>query len=315
MIKSLIRYRELILRLVKRDLKVRYKSSVLGFLWSVAKPLLLVVVYTFVFDFLFGAELRIEKDGAKILGAEIPYALYVMAGLLPWVYFATAVGESMNSILANGNLIKKIALPHEVFPAATVLGGLVHFLLAMPVLIAFMAWSNIGLSWQVLWLIPLIALQTVLAMAFALLLSALNVFYRDISSAFEVIITAWLFATPIIYPLAMAAEKFGVGTGGQSMRVVGDGDGGNSLVPWMFQLYMLNPMTPIVIAYRRVLLFAAPLGDAQITPDPEYVSFVKGNCDMWLAGQLGICAVTTVVLFLIGSYVFKRQSRYFADEV
>jgi len=315
MIRNLIRYRELTLRLVKRDLKVRYKSSVLGFLWSVAKPLLLVVVYTFVFDFLFGTELNIEKDGNAIPGAEIPYALYVMAGLLPWVYFSTAVGESMNSILANGNLIKKIALPHEVFPAATVLGGLVHFLLAMPVLIAFMAWSNIGLSWQVLWLIPLIALQTVLAMAFAMLLSALNVFYRDISSAFEVIITAWLFSTPIIYPLVMAAEKFGVGSGGQSMKVVEGGGGGGTLAPWMFQLYMLNPMTPIVIAYRRVLLFAVPLGDSQTIPDPEYVSFGYGNPDMWLAGQLAICAATTIVLFLIGSRVFRRKSRFFADEV
>ena len=312
MIRNFIRYRELILRLVKRDLKVRYKSSVLGFLWSVAKPLLLVVVYTFVFDFLFNANVAPQKDGVDIPGADIPYSLYIMAGLLPWVYFSTAVGESMNCILSNGNLIKKIALPHEVFPAATVLGGLVHFLLAMPVLIAFMAWSNIGLGWEVLWLFPLIALQTVLAMAFALLLSALNVFYRDIASAFEVIITAWLYATPIIYPLAMAAGKFGMGSGGAGLR--GLGEGGNTLRPWMFQLYMLNPMTPIVIAYRRVLLFAAPVGDVPTIPDPEY-SFVNGNPDMWLAGQLGICAIMTVALFLIGSYVFRRQSRYFADEV
>jgi len=200
MLLSLFRHRELILRLVKRDLKVRYKSSVLGFLWSVAKPLLLVAIYTFAFDTLLNL---------KLPAPEIPFSMHMMAGLLPWVYFSTAVGESIHVILANASLIKKIRLPNEVFPVATVLSNLGHFLLALPVLFGFMAWKGIFLTWQALWLVPLILLQTALAVALALLLSALTVYYRDVASACEVIFTAWFYATPIIYPISLVAQVFG----------------------------------------------------------------------------------------------------------
>lgn len=307
---NLYRNRELILRLVKRDLRVRYKSSVLGFLWSVAKPLLLVGIYAFVFDIVLQAPL-----GAR----GIPYSLHVMAGLLPWFYFAGAVSESMNVILGNANLIKKIRLPHEVFPVAAVLGNLIHFLLALPVLFAFMAWAKIWPGWETLYLAPLIALETVLAVAFALFLSALNVFYRDIASAFEVIFTGWLYATPIIYSLSMpaAVAKFGYAPAAAPALATVFGATPSSAFPqWVFQLYMLNPMTPITLAYRRILLYAQPPGGAGPAPAPEYAAYAGGHDpDLWLLGRLGLCAVTVGILLFLSIRVFRHYSVRFADEV
>ncbi|MCX7011315.1 MAG: ABC transporter permease [Candidatus Sumerlaeota bacterium] len=297
MLPTLFRHRELILRLVKRDLKVRYKSSVLGFLWSVAKPLLLVAIYTFVFDKVLGLTLEVK---------EIPFSLHVMAALLPWLFLAAALGESMHVILANGSLIKKIALPHEVFPVATVLGNLAHFLLALPVLFAFMAWKGIGLNWPALWLPALILLETVLAIALALILSALNVFYRDVASAFEVGLTAWFFATPIVYSLQQVARKFAFGAAAAT---------GDVWPRWVFDLYMLNPMTPIALAYRRVLLYAYPLGPDKQIPPPEYAAVGGAHPDLWLVGWLGVSALTTLALLLAGMAIFRHYSRLFADEV
>lgn len=288
------------MRLVKRDLKVRYKASVLGYLWSVAKPLLLVVIYTIVFDKFLAIPLNPEAPP----GEALPYSAHIMTGLLAWIFFTGAVGESMHVILANGNLIKKVRLPHEVFPVAAVLSNLAHFLLALPVLFAFMGWKGIDLTWQALWLVPLVGLQTMLAVAFALALSALNVFYRDISSAFEAIFTAWLYATPIIYPVGIPARHMGLG---------GAAGPFDSL---LFNLYMLNPMAPIVLAYRRVLLYAAPFGPGAESPPPlEYAAFAGTHPDQWLLIQLGLCALLALALLWIGSRIFSHYSPRFADEL
>jgi len=292
---SALRHRELILRLVKRDLKVRYKSSSLGFLWSVAKPLLLVLIYTIVFDVVLGISIGSDQ-------VDFHYSLFIMSALLPWVYFSSSVGEAMHVILSNANLIKKVRLPLEVFPLSTVLGNLIHFLLAMIVVFGFIAWEGIGISPLVLYFPLLVLLQTLLALGMALMFSALNVFYRDIASAFEVIFTAWLYGTPIIYSIQHLAGKFWPVEGAAEFPL------------WLFNLYMLNPMTPIVLAYRRILLYATPQGPAQAVPAPEY-AFAGAHPDLWLLGWLGISALITLILLVIGYAVFKRYSIRFADEV
>jgi len=149
----------------------------------------------------------------------------------------------------------------------------------------------------------LVALQTLLAVGFALALSALNVFYRDIASAFEVAFTGWLYATPIIYPIHYAADAFGLI------------DGGGHLPSWLFYLYMLNPMTPIVLAYRRILLYGSPQGAANVVPPPEYATFASAHPDLWLAGWLGVTAVVSMILLFVGRAIFRRYSQWFADEV
>ncbi len=294
MLSSTIRHRELIMRLVKRDLKVRYKASSLGFLWSVAKPLLLVLVYAIVFD----KVLQLKLPNASELN--FGYSLFIMAGLLPWIFFSTSVAESMYVILNNANLVKKVRLPLEVFPLSTVIGNLIHFLLAMIVVLIFIFACGIRPSAPML-LFPLIVLlETLLAIGFALMLSALNVFYRDIASAFEVIFTAWMYGTPIIYSVDLAARAFGLG-------------GGTGHLPsWLFNLYMLNPMAPIVLAYRRILLYSSPQGAAHVVPVPEYAAFAN---DGWLMGWLGVSAIVTILLLVGGWLIFQRYSRSFADEV
>lgn len=295
MLLSALRHRELIMRLVKRDLKVRYKSSSLGFLWSIAKPLLLVVIYTIVFDIVLDIGVGAEQ-------VDFHYSLFIMVALMPWIYFASTVGESMQVILGNANLVKKVRLPLEVFPLSSVIGNLIHFLLAMIVVFAFIAWEGVGFSWSALWFPALVLLQSILVVGFALLLSALNVFYRDIASAFEVILTAWLYGTPIIYSIAHVGKVFGFG-------------GGEAKLPqWLFHLYMLNPMTPLILAYRRIFLYATAQGSGTVVPAPEY-AFIGANPDLWLLKWVGISTLTSLIIFALSWAIFQHYAKYFADEV
>jgi len=288
-------HRELIFTLVKRDLKIRYKSSALGFLWSFGRPLFLMLVVWAVFS-------HIVKIGSS--HPWLPYSLHILTGMLPWMFFAGALSESLHSVLGNTNVVKKVWLPTEVFPTAAVLGQLVHFTLALGVLGVFIAGyaifgripagapdegARLGLlivpSWEIVLLPLLILLQTLLAFGFALILSSLNVFYRDVGSITEIALSAWFYLTPIIYPGNLARPE---------LKEMG--------FEWIYWIYLCNPMTPITLAYRRLLygrLFegAPEAGDGTI-----------------LAGLGVSCAVTAVVLG-IGMVLFRRLSRKFADEL
>jgi len=286
--------RELVFTLVKRDLKVRYKSSAFGFLWSFGKPFFLMLVIAAVF-----AGLVKIPPGHPFL----PYPLHLLVSLLPWFYFSGACTDSLFSVIGNQNVVKKVWLPTEVFPSATVLGQLVHFFLAMVVLVFFilafsLLWKvpsgpeqgqALGLyvlpSWEIILFPFLILLQTVLIFAISLILSSLNVFFRDVSSINEIVMSAWFYLTPIIYPANFAREQLE--------------DKGLSFLYW---IYLLNPMTPITIAYRRIF-FGRLFGTA-----PEV-------SDETLLIGLGCTTVTTLLLLIIGLKVFRSCSRKFADEL
>ena len=265
-------YRVLIHTLVVRELKARYRGSVLGFFWSFANPLLLLVVYTFVFSVVLPA--RFE-------GVDDNYALFLFCGLLPWTWFSSALTESSNSLLVNGNLIKKVLFPAEVLPVVAVLANMVHFFLALPILVVALflfAATPPGLI-ELLWFPAVVAVQFVLTLGLGLMLAALTVHFRDIKDLLANVLTLWFFATPILYPWTMVAER------GPSVF---------GLPPAGKVLMDLNPFAHIAISYQEILFFDGPFGHWK-----------------WLLAL----ALGGVVLFLAGYALFDRLRDSFAEEV
>jgi len=271
-LRQLVRYRALIQSLVARELKARYRGSVLGFFWSFVNPLLLLLVYSFVFAYVL-------KNTTKGLQ---PYPLFLFCGLLPWTWFSSSLLESSNVLISGGNLIKKVLFPAEVLPIVTVLANMVHFLLALPILAAFLvAYRAMGYPivltfGEMIWLPVVLLVQLVLTLGLALILSALTVHFRDIRDILANLMTFWFFATPIIYPLLP-------GTG-----PVGE-------MPHFAQtLFDLNPFTHLAVSYQEILFYDGPFGHWR-----------------WLLA-LGLASV---LLFLFGYFVFDRLRDSFAEEV
>jgi len=283
--------RELILSLVRRDLKIRYKASVLGFLWSFCKPLLLMLVLYVVFAKF--VPIRFQQPMAA------PFALFLLSGILAWTYLAGCASESLFAILGNASLVKKTYIPPEVFPVVTILSNLFHFLLALLVyfgLVLLFAWWSPDVkapTWHVLFLPFVIALHTFFLFGLVLLLSAVNVFFRDIASIMEVLLTAWFYLSPILYPLT------------EPYRRIVDAP---AMPDWLFHLYMLNPMAPILAAYRKVLLLPA-YGDV------EFPFWPGAGHPLSLLVYLGVAVVTSALLVLIGQAVFRHYAGRFADEI
>ena len=224
---QLLRYRGLIQSLVARELKARYRGSVLGFFWSFINPLLLLLVYSFVFTVIMpGAhDERIE-----------PYALFMFCGILPWTWFSSSLAESSGVLIAGGNLIKKVLFPAEILPLVTVLANMVHFFFALPILAGFLVYYHRPLHAGELALFPLVVLvQLVLTMGFALILSALTVHFRDIRDILANLLTFWFFATPIIYPYFQMED-------------------------WQVRILEFNPFTHLAITYQEILYFEGPVG-------------------------------------------------------
>jgi ABC-2 type transport system permease protein len=269
----------LLYNLVRRDLTVRYKSTMLGFFWSFIKPLAMTAIFYVVFQWIMDLKLR-ESEAAQI-----PLALHMLAGMLVWNMFAGASAESMHVIIANANLIKKVSLPLLVFPTATVISHLIHFVLALMVLVALLIKEGLPPTLAYFWLPLLMLLHFLLTLAVSLILSALNVFYRDVSSFWEVLTTAWFYGTPIIYAAYHVTSK---------VDALG-------LPKWLEYLFLCNPLTPIVLAYREVLIYSSAEGAVPEVPG--------------LGWALALSTLVTVALLAAALRLFARFSRSFADEL
>src|ERR1700694_5248180 len=188
---NLLRYRGLIQSLVARDLKARYRGSVLGFFWTFVNPLLLLLVYSFVFT----TVMPNNVEGVQ------PYALFMFCGILPWNWFSTSLSDASGSLIAGGNLIKKVLFPAEVLPLVSVMTNMVHFFLGLTILIAFLViYPRSPDAWYLVWFPIAVLVQLVFTAALALIVSALAVHFRDIRDILANVLTLWFFATPIIYP-------------------------------------------------------------------------------------------------------------------
>jgi len=190
-------YRDLLYILTQRDIKVRYKQTVLGAAWAIIQPLFTMLIFT-VF---FGKLANIPSDG-------IPYPIFAYAGLLPWTFFSNAVTNSGNSLIGSSNLITKVYFPRMIIPTASVTAGLVDFAIAFSLLIVLMFYYGVGFSWNMLMVPVLLILTTLLAVGVGMWMSALNVKYRDIRYALPFVIQLLMFATPIIYPSSLMPEKW-----------------------------------------------------------------------------------------------------------
>ena len=217
------KFRELFYFLTKRDIKVRYKQTVLGGLWAIIQPVFTMIVFTI----FFGRLAKVPSDG-------IPYPIFVYAGLLPWTYFANALTASGNSLIENSNLITKVYFPRLIMPASASLAGLLDFFIAAIVLGVLMAYYQFIPSLSLL-LFPFLVLLTFLcAVGVGLWLCALNVEYRDLRYVIPFLIQLWMFLSPVIYPVSIVNEKY----------------------QW---LLALNPMGGVINAYRASLLGHKPI--------------------------------------------------------
>ncbi len=224
---NLIRYRGLIQSLVARELKARYRGSVLGFVWSFINPLLLLTIYSFVFSVVLPGLHSKETE---------PYALFMFCGILPWTWFSSSLTEAAGSLISGGNLIKKVLFPAEVLPIVSVLANMVHFILGLPILAVFLIYyQRLPDLDGLLWFPIAMLVQLVLSIALALILSALAVHFRDIRDILSNVLTLWFFSTPIIYWIK---EAPGLGK----------------------QVLDYNPMTHLIVTYQEILFFDGPVG-------------------------------------------------------
>ncbi len=221
--KEIWKYRELLYFLTKRDIKVRYKQTVLGGLWAIIQPVATMIVFTF----FFGKLAKIPSDG-------IPYPIFVYTGLLPWTYFANALAASGNSLVGSQNLITKVYFPRLIIPASASLAGLLDFFIAMLVLGVLMIYYQFLPGIGILLFPFLVGITFLCAVGVGLWLSALNVEYRDIRYAIPFLIQIWMFVSPVIYPVNMVQEKY----------------------QW---LLALNPMGGVITAYRASILGHQPI--------------------------------------------------------
>src|SRR5215467_13019265 len=221
-LKQLLRYRGLIQSLVARELKARYRGSVLGFVWSFVNPLLLLSIYSFVFMTIMpGNDLRVT-----------PFAVFLFCGLLPWTWFSSSLTEATSSLINGGNLIRKVLFPAEVLPIVSVLANMVHFLLGLPILIVFMiAFRHSPALGTLPWFPIVVAVQLIFTLGLAFALSALTVHFRDIRDLLTNVLTLWFFATPIIYPYFIPS------------------------VSRFLTLFRLNPFYHLAVSYQEILFF------------------------------------------------------------
>lgn len=255
-LRNLYQYRDLLWLWTMREVKVRYKQSLLGVAWAVLQPLALTVVFTLVFSRL----VRVDTAG-------VPYPIFAYAALVPWTLLATSLSFGIPSLVNNLNLVTKIYFPREILPLASIGAALLDFAVAALIFVGMLLVYRVGPSLYVLWVIPLLVIQIVLMAGITLLGSAVIVFFRDMRFVVPLVTQVWMYATPIIYPSELVPER---------------------LQPFYFAL---NPMAGIIDGYRRVLVMAQ-------APRLPFV---------------GMAALISVLMLLVGYAVFKRTEPLFAD--
>ena len=217
-LKSLWQYRELLYFLIWRDVKVRYKQTVIGGTWAIIQPLLTMVMLAVI----FGNFAKIPSDG-------LPYPIFAYTALLPWSYFARALGGSGTSVVNEAHLFTKVYFPRLVMPLSAATTPVVDFGLSFLILLGLMVWYGIGWTWNILALPLLMVLAFTTSLSVGLWLAPLNVRYRDIGYAIPFLIQVWMYASPVVYPVSIVPER------------------------WRF-LYSLNPMVGVIEGFRWAVL-------------------------------------------------------------
>jgi len=275
-LRELWAYREILLNLVRKELKVKYTASVLGAVWSLLNPVVFLAVFSFV---------------VKVLGNSIPdFPVFLLSGLLAWNLFSAALLQGSRSVIDNANLVKKVAFPREILPLSSVGVALVDFVLQSAVLLLFILVSGHGIGAAAIVLYPLSILTLlVFTVAAVFWASALNVRYRDVGHLLNLGLLVWFWLTPIVYQAGLVQSYFT-----------------NRGTPGLWNLYLLNPLTPIVLGFQRALYGPPVQGGIQVLPNVSVA---------WNAGVLGIVLVASSVLLFLTWRLFFRMSGDFAEEL
>ena len=262
------RYRELLRNLIRKELKVKYKNSVLGFVWTLLNPALYLVVFSIVFN--------------ELLGTEVPYyAIFFLSGLLAWNLFATALGGATGAIVGNASLVSKVWFPREILPLAAVGASLMHFVFQAFVLLGALLLFQRAPDWELLPLVPLAMIVLLLvAASIGVLLSALNVYLRDVQHLLELALTAWFWLSAVVYPFKLIDERLGDNA----------------------SLAFLNPMIPVIITFQKAIY----------NPIDDTVPTLGAG---WYLRNLAITGGAAFVLLLVALHVFGRLEDNFAEEI
>lgn len=278
---DVVKHRELLVNLTRREIKVRHKNSVLGVAWNLMNPLLYLAIFSVVFSFL--------------LKSDVPrYALNLLAGLLIYDLFSAGVTGATSSVVANSPLVKKIWFPREILPIASVASNIVPFLSRLAILCVGLAIFRQSPEWSMLWLlVPALIITMVMAVGLGLMLSALNVFYRDVQHFLELAFLALFWFTPIVYAYDFIGnalrDQFGVSAE---------------------RLAMLNPITPLVITFQRVLY-----NPTNFSLEDQAKFELTLRPTSWYLQNLTVSAVVAVVALFVGLRVFARLEGSFAERL
>ncbi len=253
--KEIYRYRHMLYTLVKQDIRGRYKGSFLGFLWTLLNPLLMLLVYSVVFQFVFRADIE-------------HYPIYLFICLMPWNCFQNSIFMGTACISNNAGILKKVYFPREILPLASIISNIINYLFSAVIIFIALLISGVGISWTALFLPVILLIQSIFTFGIVLILSAVNVYVRDVQYMMNPIMMIWMYATPILYSISMVPEQYR-------------------------DLYMLNPMTRIMVAYQSILY-------------DKTLPSMSG---------LGIVALEAVIVLVIGYLIFSKLQRRFAEEV
>lgn len=255
MVAEQVEYRELLYQMTKRDLLLRYKQTVMGFGWALFMPLVNTAVFSVIFT-------RVAP-----IDVGMPYVLFAFSGLITWNFFASSLKFAVTSLTSNTSLVTKVYFPREIFPVSAVLVSVVDFAVASLVLVGLLIYYDVGVHWTLV-LLPLVLLvHLAFTVAVALLLAMGNLFYRDVKYLFEIVLTVWMFVTAVLFPVSLVGGKLAL-------------------------VMQLNPMTPIVEAYRDVLIRG-------VVPGPAFAG----------------AAALSLVLLLWAWLLFHRAEFQFAENV
>ncbi len=280
--RELADYREILLNLIRKELKVKYTASVLGAVWSLLNPVVFLAVFSFV---------------AVMLGNTMPnFPVYLLSGLLAWNVLSTSLQTGSTSVIDNANLVKKVYFPREILPLSSIGVALVDYVLQTVVLLGFMALSGTGFTWPEIALLPL-AIVTLVVMTTAVTLwaAALNVRYRDVQHLIGIGLLVWFWLTPIVYSSGFVQTKL------QETSVLGGG---------AFGLYLLNPMATVIQGFQRAL-YGDPAPVVDGAPQQVLFSWSVGEVAL---GLLIVLAISSVALWLTWRLYF-RMSGDFAEEL
>ncbi|HRS22928.1 MAG TPA: ABC transporter permease [Candidatus Woesebacteria bacterium] len=220
-IKAILRQHELLKQMINREIKARYKQSILGYFWVILNPLFQMLVMSFAFSII----MRVPTKAAN----NIPYSIFLYVALLPWNLFSNSLTSACSALVNNASLITKIYFPRTILVIATIIAKIVDFLFASIILIIFMIIYHLSININIVWIIPIFLIQQIFTLGLALIVSAANLLYRDIQYLLGLILLLWMYLTPVIYPVDLVPEKFRF-------------------------IFQLNPMSVIINAYRQTIL-------------------------------------------------------------